>query len=128
VAALVVVSGFAAVPGPRSDALPQSAAGGEAADYLTDGPVRQMRQGPYTWSVDYASAADAKTVVGKWELVQAARDAVVAAGELHGTDGAERTEEIPVPFFSLQPKEFVLRVATYGLAPMQVIQTGVRHG
>jgi hypothetical protein len=60
--------------------------------------------------------------------VQVARDAVVAAGELHGTDGAERTEEIPVPFFSLQPKEFVLRVATYGLAPMQVIQTGVRHG
>ena len=116
-------------PGPR--VLEQQAdelvlAGRDPVGYPVIGPAQLMRSGTYVWSVEYSTSAD--ELAGKWELVRAADDVVVAAGELAGTGGEVVTEEIPVPFRSLQPREFVLRVGWYGDQDMTVLTTGVRYG
>jgi len=103
-----------------------SVAGSDPIGYPAIGPVQLMRFGTYVWSVDYA--ADSDQVIGKWELVRAADDVIVASGELPGTSGAERLEEIPITVRSLEPREYVLRVGWYGEADLQVRTTGVRLG
>ena len=127
-AVVIGVAGIAATPGPRTERVPVAAEAGPAPGYLSGVPIRQMRQGPYTWSVTYTAAAAEQAVVGRWELVESVSDAVVASGELRGTASVERTVEAVVPYFSLRPQEYSLRVASYGTSPMQIVSTGVRHG
>ena len=125
----VVLAAVAGQPGTRSvterfDAVVM--AGTDPIGYPAIGPVQLMRFGTYVWSVDYS--ADGEDVIGKWELVRAANDAIVASGELAGTSGADRLQEIPITVRSLEPREYVLRVGWYGEADMQVRTTGVRLG
>ena len=128
----VIAVALAALVGqPDARVLEQSAdesvlAGRDPVGYPVIGPAQLMRSGTYVWWVEYSTPADG--LAGKWELVRAADDVVVAAGELAGTNGAVATEEIPVPFRSLQPREFVLRVGWYGDQDMSVLTTGVRYG
>ena len=128
----VIAVALAALVGqPGARVLEQSAdesvlAGRDPVGYPVIGPAQLMRSGTYVWSVEYSTPADG--LAGKWELVRAADDVVVAAGELAGTGGEVVTEEIPIPFRSLQPREFVLRVGWYGDQDMSVLTTGVRYG
>ena len=125
----VVVAALVGQPGARVLEQSSSAvvlAGRDPVGYPVIGPAQLMRSGTYLWWVEYSTAA--AELAGKWELVRAADDAVVAAGELEGTSGAFVTEEISIPFRSLQPREFVLRVGWYGDQDMSVLTTGVRYG
>jgi hypothetical protein len=124
---LIFISGWVASPGPRVESRSFDATV-ETAGYLPVQLVWQMRQGPYTWSVQYSAAAPVDVVTGKWELVAVDSDSVVAAGELLGTNGALVDEPIMVPFFSLQPRAFVLRVASYGQGLLEVDELMVSHG
>lgn len=113
-------------PGPRTSIVTADAsevAGVDTSGYVEVGPVRAMRLGTYTWWVDYQSNGDGP--VGKWELVRVLDDAVVAAGELSGTQGQPVRAEANIPFRSLQPREFLFRVGWYGSQDMNVSQTGV---
>jgi hypothetical protein len=125
-AALILVAGVVSSPGPRFESR-NFGVSASTAGYLTVRLAWQMRQGPYTWSVRYAAAAPIDVVVGKWELVSVASDLVVAAGELQGTGGASATLPILVPFASLQPREFVLRVAGYGEGQLRIDSLSVGH-
>jgi hypothetical protein len=126
--ALVVVAGAGAVsvPGPRQEEVRIDRTSA-AAGYLAGEPIRQMRQGPYTWSITYRAAPVAGPA-GRWELVRSVDGAVVASGELAGSGGEERTERVTVPYLSLRPVEYSLRVAGYGSGPLTVVSTGVAHG
>lgn len=126
---LVIAAGLIAQPGARAIAEAQDVqliAGVDSAGYPVTGPIHLMRQGPYTWWVSYAAAGSG--AVGKWELVRAIDDVVVAAGELQGTGSVNRTENVTVPFRSFQPREFVFRIGWYATQDMTIKQTGVRHG
>ena len=125
----VALAALVGQPGPRTLEQPADElvlAGRDPVGYPVIGPAQLMRSGTYVWWVEYSTPASG--LAGKWELVRAADDVVVAAGELAGTNGAVATEEIPVPFRSLQPREFVLRVGWYGDQDMSVLTTGVRFG
>jgi hypothetical protein len=124
--AAVLVAGAVSVPGPRQQDVRVDRTSA-AAGFLTAEPIRQMRQGPYTWWVTYR-AAPVTGPAGRWELVRSVDGAVVASGELPGSAGEERTEPIAVPYLSLRPVEYSLRVAGYGTGPLTVVSTGVAHG
>lgn len=126
--AAVVLAAVVSQPGTRVLEQPSGAvvlAGRDPVGYPVVGPAQLMRSGTYTWWVEYSTPAEG--LAGKWELVRAVDDVVVASGELEGTSGAMVTEEIPVPFRSLQPREFLLRVGWYGDQDMSVLTTGVRY-
>jgi hypothetical protein len=126
VAAMIVLAGIVAVPGPRQEAVVIDRTSA-AAGYLAGEPIRQMRQGPYTWSVTYR-AAPVSGPAGRWEIVRSVDGVVVASGELVGSAGEQRIERIVVPYLSWRPVEYSLRVAGYGSGPITVIETGVQHG
>ena len=65
-------------------------------------------------------------MVGKWELVRAADDQVVAAGELVGSDGEGTRVEAPITVRDLETREYFLRVGWYGDSDLTVTSTGVR--
>lgn len=122
----VIAAGAIAVPGPRTSVadVRQTSA---SAGYLSGVPIRQMRMGTYRWTVRYSAAAATTTAAGKWELVRSATAEVVAAGELAGTDGATIDSGIALPYLSLRPVEYYLRVAAYGQGPLTVESTSVTH-
>jgi len=126
-AVAVAIAAVAGEPGTRSvterfDVV--AVAGSDPIGYPAIGPVHLMRFGTYVWSVDYS--ADGGDVIGKWELVRVADDAIVASGELAGTAGADRLEDIPITVRSLEPREYALRVGWYGEVDLEVRTTGVR--
>ena len=124
---LVVVAGLVSSPGSRADVMASGLS--TARDgYVDAGIVRQMRWGPYTWSVQYSSALPPESVAGRWEIASAGTEDIVASGELRGTAGVSTLVPVEVPYRSLQPREFVLRVASYGGGEMTLESLGVAHG
>lgn len=128
---VVLLAGLLSAPGPRYTEVATDAVLDPSVDAAGFAPVQLphlMRSGPYTWGVTYSSALPDIDVVGKWELVRALDGEVVAAGELTGTGGEVSTVAASVPYRSVQPREFVLRIGWYGNAPMQVKSLFVQHG
>lgn len=123
----VLVAGVIGTPGARAQTVIIDRPAPLAPGYLSGEPIRQMRLGDYEWWIEYSAGASPEVAAGKWELVRSSDQAVVASGELAGTEGAIRTESTSITFRSAQPQEFSLRVATYGRGPMRLIATGVAH-
>ena len=123
----VVVAAWVGEPGDRrleqrDDVTVQT--GIDPIGYPVVGPVNLMRWGTYVWWVDYRTSDSG--VIGKWELVRAVDDEVVAAGELNGSLGSSVRQEVPITFRSLEPTEFFLRVGWYGDTDLTIESTGVR--
>ena len=130
-ALLVLVVGFASVPGERvvvEEQVASAEVGQNQPGTVAGGPIWLMRNGPYTWSVEYSAELPEVDVVGRWELVRAMDDAVVAAGELAGTSGETVVLERKIPWRDLSPRQFFLRVLWTGSGSLQIDSTGVRHG
>ena len=131
VALAVGVTGVLSQPGPRKVAEVQDVRvepGAGTPGVVAGGPVWLMREGPYSWNVRYKASAPSVDAVGRWEVVRALDETVVAAGELQGTEGRQRTEVIPLAFRSLQPRQFFLRIVWNGNADFRVSETGIQHG
>lgn len=126
----IVIAGLISTPGERylSVEAGVSSSGMPAAGYIFGGPTQLMRQGPYTWGVEYMSTLAPNEVAGKWELVRDVDAAVVASGELPGTGGEVTQVGVPVPFRSLEPMAFTYRLAWYGSGGMSIDRTFVSHG
>ena len=98
--------------------------GVDPVGYPVIGPAQLMRFGTYIWWVDYSATTD--QVAGKWELVRAADDQVVAAGELIGSNGEGTRVEAPITVRDLEPRDYFLRVGWYGERDLTITATGVR--
>ena len=126
----IVGVGLISVPGDRSVVQIQEVQvepGTQPPGTVAGGPVWLMRDGPYTWAVEYATDLPEVDVAGRWEIVRAMDESVVAAGELPGTNGQVAIIERKVPWRSLSPRQFYLRVVWSGQGTMAVDSTGVRH-
>jgi hypothetical protein len=124
----ILISGFFSQPGPRSEWIAIDASSTGKPGYLALQPLRQMRQGPYFWKVTYTASASPQVTIGRWELVETHTYTVVASGPLMGTAGQQRTESVSIPFRTLQPREYQLRVADYAQGEVTIHATGVEHG
>lgn len=121
----VVIAGLVSSPGSEVVVVEQNLSA-QVPGVVAGGPTWNMREGTYTWSVEYRSTGDASTLVaGKWELLATADASVVAAGELPATGGEVVTESQAIPFRSFQPRGFTLRVSWYGDGTLDVISTSV---
>ena len=126
----VIVSGIVSLPGERSVRQVQDvqvAPGADQSGVIAGGPVWLMRDGPYEWSITYSAELPPVDVVGRWELVRAMDEQVVATGELTGTSGEAEQVRVPIAYRSLSPRQFFLRVAWTGSGPMTVVETGIDH-
>ena len=126
----VIASGIVSSPGERSVRQVQEvqvAPGIDQPGVIAGGPVWLMRDGPYEWSTTYSAGLPPVDVVGRWELVSAMDEQVVATGEMPGTSGAVERLNVPVAYRSLSPRQFFLRVAWTGSGPMKVAETGIDH-
>ena len=127
---LVVVLGFVSQPGTRSVQQMQDVQvtpGMSAPGVIAGGPVWLMRDGPYEWTVSYSAELPAVDVVGRWEVIRALDEQVVAAGELPGTATAVERVEIPLAYRSLSPRQYFLRIIWNGAGSMTVVDTGIEH-
>ena len=128
---VVVVAGVVSVPGDQLTVVEQNISA-QSAGIVAGGPTWNMREGTYTWSVDYRwIGAAAPGVVGKWELLETAGGTPVAAGELPATTGdvddidfVSRVSQA-IPFRSFQPRGFTFRVSWYGEGYFEVVSTSV---
>ena len=127
---LVIVSGIVSSPGERSvremQAV-QATPGLDQPGVIAGGPVWLMRDGPYGWSITYSADLPPVDVVGRWELVRAIDEQVVATGELSGTSGVVEQVSVPIAYRGLSPRQFFLRVAWTGSGPLTVVETGIDH-
>lgn len=129
--AAAAVAGVLSKPGERDLVQLQGIQvqpGVDQAGVVAGGPVWLMREGPYVWSITYASALPPIDVVGRWELVRARNDEVVAAGELLGTNGRMREVTTRVGFRNLSPRQFFLRIIWNGGGSFEVLRSGISHG
>lgn len=129
--AVVVTLGLISEPGTRTVRQQQDVQvvpSGSSPGVVAGGPVWLMREGPYSWIVHYQASAPSIDVIGRWELVRAQDEVVVASGELQGTAGQEGSEVIETAFRSLQPRQFFLRIVWNGNAIFEIVETGVQHG
>jgi len=125
VGAAVIVAGIASVPGSQLVVV-EANVSAESAGVVAGGPTWNMREGIYTWSVQYRSVGEVNSgVVGKWELLATADGTTVAAGELPATDGVVSNVSQAIPFRSFQPRGFTLRVSWYGDGAFEVVSTSV---
>lgn len=127
---VIVALGIVSSPGERSVLQVQDvkvAPGFDQPGVIAGGPVWLMRDGPYAWNISYSAELPAVDVVGRWELVRATDEQVVATGELPGTSGVVEQVSVPVAYRSLSPRQFFLRVAWTGSGPMTVVETGIHH-
>ena len=93
---------------------------------VAGGPTWNMREGDYTWSIDYRWVGDESVgAVGKWELLETAGGTTVAAGELPATTGELSSVSQVIPYRSFQPRGFTLRVSWYGEGTFEVVSTSV---
>lgn len=127
----VIASGMLSSPGERSvrevqDA--QVAAGLDQPGVIAGGPVWLMRDGTYEWSITYSAEPPPVDVAGRWELVRAMDEQVVATGELPGTSGEMEQVMVPVAYRNLSPRQFFLRVFWNGNGSVEVYSTSIRHG
>lgn len=124
-AAVVVLAGVVSVPGDQRVVVEQNISA-EVSGVVSGGPTWNMREGDYTWSVDYRWVGDESLgVVGKWELLETAGGTPVAAGELPATTGDVSSISQVIPFRSFQPRGFTLRVSWYGEGTFEVVSTSV---
>ena len=124
-AAAIVLTGVVSVPGSQRVVVEQNLSA-EVAGVVAGGPTWNMRQGEYTWSVDYRWVGEESLgVVGKWELLETAGGTTVAAGELPATTGSVSSVSQVIPFRSFQPRGFTLRVSWYGEGSFEVVSTSV---
>jgi hypothetical protein len=124
-AAAIVLAWFASVPGSQRVVVEQNDSA-EVAGVVAGGPTRNMREGDYTWSVDYRWVGDESLgVVGKWELLETAGGTTVAAGELPATTSDVSSVSQVIPYRSFQPRGFTLRVSWYGEGSFEVVSTSV---
>jgi hypothetical protein len=122
-AAVVVLAGVLSVPGSQRVVVEQNVSA-EVAGVVAGGPTWNMREGDYTWSVDYRWVGDESLgVVGKWELLETAGGTAVAAGELPATTGEVSNVSQVIPYRSFQPRGFTLRVSWYGAGTFEVVST-----
>jgi len=132
VALLAVIGvGIASSPGERSVQQAQNVQvtpGFDQPGVIAGGPVWLMRGSPYTWSISYSAELPPVDVVGRWELIRAIDEVVMAAGELPGTSGAVQVVEVPAAYRRLSPRQFYLRIAWTGSGAMTVEETVVSHG
>ena len=132
VVSLVAAIGFGVVssPGERSVWQVQEievTPGIDEAGVIAGGPVWLMRDGPYEWNITYSAELPPVDVVGRWELVRAMDEIVVAAGELGGTAGSLEEVKVPVPYRNLSPRQFFMQISWYGAGRMEVNRTAVSH-
>lgn len=121
----VAVAGVVSVPGSQIVMVEQSVSA-QVPGVVAGGPTWNMREGTYTWSVEYRSTGDASTLAaGKWELLSTADATTVAAGELPATGGDVLTVSQAIPVRSFQQRGFTLRVSWYGSGTFDVITTAV---
>ena len=99
----------------------------DASGVVAGGPVWLMRDGGYVWSIRYGSAAPSIDVVGRWDLIRAADETVVASGEIVGTGGELSVLDIPVGYRSLEPRQFYLRVAWTGQSALHIDVTRLAY-
>ena len=124
-AAVVVLAGVVSVPGDQRVVVEQNISA-EVSGVVAGGPTWNMREGDYTWSVDYRWVGDESLGgVGKWELLETAGGTPVAAGELPATTGDVSSISQVIPFRSFQPRGFTLRVSWYGEGTFEVVSTSV---
>jgi len=124
-AAVVGLAGVVSVPGDQRVVVEQNISA-EVSGVVAGGPTWNMREGDYTWSVDYRWVGDESLgVVGKWELLETAGGTPVAAGELPATTGDVSSISQVIPFRSFQPRGFTLRVSWYGEGTFEVVSTSV---
>ena len=126
----IIVSGVVSLPGERNVRemqIVQVTPGRNQPGVIVGGPVWLMRDGPYEWSIAYSAGLPPVDVVGRWELVKAIGDEVVAAGEVNGTSGAPERITIPVSYRSASPRQFFLRVFWSGSGRMSIQETGIRY-
>lgn len=124
-AAVVVLAGVVSVPGSQRVVVEQNISA-DVSGVVAGGPTWNMREGNYTWSVDYRWVGDESLgVVGKWELLETAGGTTVAAGELPATTGEVSSVSQVIPYRSFQPRGFTLRVSWYGEGNFEVVSTSV---
>ena len=124
-AVAVVLAGVVSTTGSQRVVVEQNVSA-EVAGVVAGGPTWNMREGDYTWSVDYRWVGDASVgVVGKWELLETAGGTTVAAGELPATTGEVSSVSQVIPYRSFQPRGFTLRVSWYGEGSFEVVSTSV---
>ena len=124
-AAVVGLAGVVSVPGDQRVVVEQNISA-EVSGVVAGGPTWNMREGDYTWSVDYRWVGDESLgVVGKWELLETAGGTPVAAGELPATTGDVSSISQVIPFRSFQPRGFTLQVSWYGEGTFEVVSTSV---
>jgi hypothetical protein len=124
-AAVIVLAGVVSVAGSQRVVVEQSVSA-EVAGVVAGGPTWNMREGNYTWSVDYHWVGEPSvTVVGKWELLETAGGTTVAAGELPATTDDVSSVSQVIPYRSFQPRGFTLRVSWYGEGSFEVVSTSV---
>ena len=124
-AAAIVLAGVVSVPGSQRVVVEQNLSA-EVAGVVAGGPTWNMREGEYTWNVDYRWVGEESLgVVGKWELLETAGGTTVAAGELPATTGSVSSVSQVIAFRSFQPRGFTLRVSWYGEGSFEVVSTSV---
>ena len=124
-AVAVVLAGVVSTTGSQRVVVEQNVSA-EVAGVVAGGPTWNMREGDYTWSVDYRWVGDASAgAVGKWELLETAGGTTVAAGELPATTGDVSSVSQVIPYRSFQPRGFTLRVSWYGEGSFEVMSTAV---
>ena len=125
VVAAVVVASVVSTPGSERVVVEQNISA-QTSGVVAGGPTWNMREGDYTWSVDYRWVGDESVeVVGMWELLETAGGTPVAAGELPATTGELSSISQVIPFRSFQPRGFTLRVSWYGEGAFEVVSTSV---
>ena len=124
-AVAIVLAGVVSTTGSQRVVVEQDISA-EVAGVVAGGPTWNMREGDYTWSVDYRWVGDASVrVVGKWELLETAGGTTVAAGELPATTGDVSSVSQVIPYRNFQPRGFTLRVSWYGEGSFEVVSTSV---
>lgn len=128
--AVVVVLGLLSEPGMRSIRQVQDvqvAPGVDSLGVIAGGPVWLMREGPYRWSIAYQAGLPDVDVVGRWELVRAMDEQVVAAGQLNGTGDARAEVSVPIAYRNLSPRQYFLRISWTGAGTVKILDTGLDH-
>lgn len=122
-AVALIAVGVISVPGDELVVVEQNISA-QVPGVVAGGPTWNMREGVYNWSVDYVSSGTSG-VAGQWELLATADATTVAVGELPTTNGEVATVTQAIPFRSLQPRGFTLRVSWYGEGTFEVVSTSV---
>lgn len=123
----IAVAGAVSSPGARLLTQAGPAVAVEDAGFASTGPRQDMRWGDYAWSVEYAAQSPRGVPAGRWELIDEATGQAVAAGELPGTEGRLEHAGLTLPYRSVHPHGYVLRIASYGKGPFMVHETSVAH-